>query len=48
MDIMLQLMARQMGINIDNLYVAPVQEVVDFSGGIKTQIEPPSYDFGEI
>ena len=47
MDMMLQLMARQMGINIDDLYVAPVQEVVDSLGGIETHIVPPSYDFCE-
>ena len=47
MDMMLQLMARQMGINIDDLYVALVQEVVDSPGGIETHIEPPSYDVGE-
>ena len=29
----LQLMARQMGINIEDLYVAPVQEVLDSLGG---------------
>ena len=46
MDMMLQLMARQIG-NIDNLHVAPVQEVVDSLGGIETHIEPPSYDVGE-
>ena len=33
MDMILQLMARQMGINIEDLYVAPVQEVVDSLGG---------------
>ena len=36
MDMRLQLMARQMGINIEDLYVAPVQEVVDSSGGSET------------
>ena len=48
MDMMLQLMARQMGINIGDLYVAPVQEVVDSSGGIETHIEPPSYDADDM
>ena len=37
-----------MGINIDDLYVAPVQEVIDSSGGIETRIEPPIYDVGDV
>ena len=45
---MMQLMARQMGINIDNLYVAPMQKEVVSSYGIKTHIEPPSYDVGDM
>ena len=36
MDMRLQLMARQMGINIEDLHVAPVQEVADSSGGSET------------
>ena len=36
MDMRLQLMARQMGINIEDLYVALVQEVVDSLGGNET------------
>ena len=45
---MMRLMARQMGINIDNLYVAPVQKEVVSSGGIETHIETPSYDAGDM
>ena len=48
MDMMLQLMVRQMGINIEDLYVALVQEVVASSSGIETRIEPPIYDVGDV
>jgi hypothetical protein len=37
-----------MGANIEDLYVAPVQEVVDSSGGIEKRKEPPSYDVGDV
>ena len=48
MDMMLQLMARKIGINSEDLYVSLVQEVVVSLGGIETRIEPPIYDVGDV
>ena len=48
MDMMLQIMDRQMSINVEDLYVAPAQEVVASSSGIETRIEPPIYDVGDV